>query len=199
MTTIVFAINVGLKKLVMRLIDKDKIEKIITDLLIALGEDPTRDGLLETPKRVAKYWKEFVEYDAGKIDTAFESVKTDQMVVVKDMKVWSLCEHHLLPFWTEISVGYITRDKVLGLSKFARIAHKHAHKLQLQEKLVDDIGKEIKRIVGHNDVAVYGKGQHLCMVSRGIRTDGIMVTSNLSGCFRNENETRQEFYNLVTT
>ena len=127
------------------MMNQKKVEKIITDLLIALGEDPTRDGLLETPKRVAKYWKEFIEYDAGKVDTAFESVKTDQMVVVKDMKVWSLCEHHLLPFWTEISVGYITRDKVLGLSKFARIAHKHAHKLQLQEKLVDDIGKRDKR------------------------------------------------------
>jgi GTP cyclohydrolase I len=176
---------------------QQEIEKIIKDLLIAIGEDPTRDGLIDTPKRVAKYWIEFMEYDAGKIDTAFESVKTDQMVVVKDMKVWTLCEHHLLPFWTEISIGYITRDKVLGLSKFARIAHKHAHKLQLQEKLVDDIANEIKEIVNTEDVAVYGKGQHLCMVSRGIRTDGIMVTSNLSGVFRNESETRQEFYNLV--
>lgn len=180
------------------MINKDNIEKIIRDLLIEIGEDPERDGLLDTPKRVAKYWKEFIDYDAGKIDTAFESVKTDQMVVVKDMKVWTMCEHHLLPFWTEISVGYITRDKVLGLSKFARIAHKHAHKLQLQEKLVDDIGTEIKGLVETDDVAVYGKGQHLCMLSRGIRTNGTMVTSYLGGVFRNEYETRQEFFHLVT-
>ena len=181
------------------MVDVKKVEKIITDLLIAIGEDPKRDGLIDTPKRVAKYWKEFIDYEPGKIDTAFESVKADQMVLIKDMKVWTLCEHHLLPFWTEISIGYITRDKVLGLSKFARIAHKHAHKLQLQEQLVSDIGKEIKSIVGHNDVAVYGKGKHLCMLSRGIRTDGSMVTSNLSGVFRKEQETRQEFLNLVTS
>ena len=138
--------------------------------MIAIGEDPKRDGLIDTPKRVASIGKSLL-IRPEKIDT-IESVRPNGFN--KDMKVWTLCEHHLLPFWTEISIGYITRDKVLGLSKFARIAHKHAHKLQLQEQLVSDIGKEIKSIVGHNDVAVYGKGKHLCMLSRGIRTDGSM-------------------------
>jgi len=118
--------------------DKDipRIERAVKDIIELIGEDPNREGLKDTPKRVAKFWKEFIDYDAGKIGTTFEAVKADQMVIVKGIKVWSLCEHHLMPFSSEIAIGYITRKKVLGLSKFARIAHKHAHKLQLQEKLV---------------------------------------------------------------
>jgi len=175
----------------------DRVEKIITLLLKELGEDVDRDGLKETPHRVAKFWNEFINYEPGKIDTAFEAIETDQMVIVKDLNVWSLCEHHLLPFSTKISIGYITRHKVLGLSKFARISHKHAHKLQLQERLVNDIAEEVKQYVGTEDVAVYGQGVHLCMVSRGIRTSGEMITSYTSGVFREEHETRQEFLSLI--
>ena len=174
-----------------------KIESLIKELLTEIGEDPERDGLLETPKRVAKFWNEFINYDAGKIGTTFEAVKADQMVIVKGIKVWSLCEHHLMPFSSEIAIGYITRDKVLGLSKFARIAHKHAHKLQLQEKLVSDIASEVRDLVNTKDVAVYGIGTHLCMVARGIKTDGQMITSVMRGVFREESETRNEFLSLV--
>ena len=179
-------------------IETKNIEFLIEALLIEIGEDPKRDGLIDTPKRVAKYWKEFIEYEPGKIETTFESVNADQMVIVKGIKVWSLCEHHLMPFNSEISIGYITSDKVLGLSKFARIAHKHAHKLQLQEKLVKDIADEIQTLVGTEDVAVFGKGEHLCMVSRGIKTDGSMITSVMQGGFRDEPETRMEFLNLIS-
>jgi len=179
-------------------IETKNIEFLIEALLIEIGEDPKRDGLIDTPKRVAKYWKEFIEYEPGKIETTFESVNADQMVIVKGIKVWSLCEHHLMPFNSEISIGYITSDKVLGLSKFARIAHKHAHKLQLQEKLVQDIADEIQTLVGTEDVAVFGKGEHLCMVSRGIKTDGSMITSVMQGVFRDEPETRMEFLNLIS-
>ena len=175
----------------------ENIEKLIRQLLIEIGEDPNRDGLLETPKRVAKYWKEFIDYDAGKIGTTFESIKADQLVIVKGLKVWSLCEHHLLPFSSEISIGYITEEKVLGLSKFARIAHKHAHKLQLQEKLVMDIAKEVSELVETENIAVYGIGTHSCMVARGIKTDGEMITSVMKGAFRKEYETRNEFLSLV--
>jgi len=177
--------------------DIKKIESLITELLIEIGEDPTRDGLLETPKRVAKYWKEFIEYEPGKINTAFEAVNADQMVIVSNIKVWSLCEHHLVPFNSTISIGYITKNKVLGLSKFARIAHKHAHKLQLQEKLVEDIAKEVSELVETDNVAVFAEGQHLCMVARGIKTDGKMITSVMNGVFRAESETRNEFLQLV--
>lgn len=177
--------------------DIKKIESLITELLIEIGEDPTRDGLLETPKRVAKYWKEFIDYEPGKINTAFEAVNADQMVIVSNIKVWSLCEHHLVPFNSTISIGYITKNKVLGLSKFARIAHKHAHKLQLQEKLVEDIAKEVSELVETDNVAVFAEGQHLCMVARGIKTDGKMITSVMNGVFRAESETRNEFLQLV--
>lgn len=177
--------------------DIKKIESLITELLIEIGEDPKRDGLLETPKRVAKYWKEFIDYEPGKIDTAFEAVNADQMVIVSNIKVWSLCEHHLVPFNSTISIGYITKNKVLGLSKFARIAHKHAHKLQLQEKLVEDIAKEVSKLVETDNVAVFAEGQHLCMVARGIKTDGKMITSVMNGVFRAESETRNEFLQLV--
>lgn len=174
-----------------------KIEKLIKELLVIIGENPNRDGLLETPKRVAKFWNEFINYEPGKIGTTFEAIKADQMVIVKNIKVWSLCEHHLMPFSSNISIAYITKKKVLGLSKFARIAHKHAHKLQLQEKLVQEISDEIVEHVGTKDVAVFAEGTHLCMVARGIKTDGQMVTSVMGGAFRKEPETRQEFLSLL--
>ena len=174
-----------------------KVEKIIVELLTEIGEDPRREGLLETPKRVAKFWNEFINYEPGKIETTFEAVKADQMVIVKNIKVWSLCEHHLMPFSSTVSIGYITRKKVLGLSKFARIAHKHAHGLQLQEKLVQDIADELGSLVDTKDIAVFAEGTHLCMVARGIKTDGQMITSVMQGAFRKEPETRQEFLSLV--
>lgn len=174
-----------------------RVEQIITELLRELGENPKREGLLETPKRVAKFWNEFINYEPGKIETTFEAIKADQMVIVKNIKVWSLCEHHLMPFSSTVSIGYITRKKVLGLSKFARIAHKHAHKLQLQEKLVQDIADELGSLVDTKDIAVFAEGTHLCMVARGIKTDGQMITSVMQGAFRKEPETRQEFLSLV--
>ena len=177
--------------------NQKKIEQLIVQLLRELGENPKREGLLETPKRVAKFWNEFINYEPGKIETTFEAVKADQMVIVKNIKVWSLCEHHLMPFSSTISIGYITKKKVLGLSKFARIAHKHAHKLQLQEKLVQDIADELGSLVGTKDIAVFAEGTHLCMVARGIKTDGQMITSVMQGAFRKEPETRQEFLSLV--
>lgn len=139
-----------------------------------------------------------MEYDPGNTDTCFESVTTDQMVVVTGMRVFSLCEHHLLPFWCDISIGYIATDKVLGLSKFARIAHKHAHKLQIQERLVHEIAEEIKEITGIQDVAVVSKGVHLCMVMRGVRTPGVLHSSILSGRFREYAKVREEFFHLLS-
>lgn len=178
-------------------VDIDKVKPLIRQLLIELGEDPDREGLQETPKRVAKYWKEFIDYDAGKTDTTFTQTQVDQMVLVKGMRVWSLCEHHLLPFWADIAIAYIPEGKVIGLSKLARIAHKHAHKLQLQEQLVDQISSEVKTLLNTQNVAVIASGVHTCMVMRGIKTDGTMVTSQLSGIFRTSNSARAEFLSLV--
>lgn len=178
-------------------VDFEKLEQLGRELLIAIGEDPDRDGLKDTPTRYAKWWKEFMDYDAGKIETAFQLEDNDQMVAVIGMKVWSLCEHHLLPFSSTISIGYLPNQKVLGLSKFARIAHKHAHKPQVQERLVMQIADEVMKITGSEDVAVVADGEHSCMVMRGIRTQGNMRTSVMRGRFRAEPETRAELLNLI--
>jgi len=141
-------------------VDHGKIKDLVRELLTALGEDPDREGLIETPRRIA--------------------------------------EHHMLPFWCDISIAYIAEDKVLGLSKFARIAHKHAHKLTLQEQLVSDISEDLKDILGTDDVAVMAKGEHLCMTMRGIRTPHRMISSALDGQFHKA-EQRMEFLRIVDT
>lgn len=179
-----------------RKIDHAKVKSLVTELLTALGEDPTREGLQETPRRIANFWRDFIEYDPGKLDTTFSAVKHNQMVCVTGMRVWSMCEHHMLPFWCDVSIAYIADEKVLGLSKFARIAHKHAHKLTLQEQLVSDIANHVKEILGTDDVAVMAKGEHLCMTMRGIQTPHRMISSALSGQFH-QAEQRAEFLRLV--
>ncbi|MEE9273430.1 MAG: GTP cyclohydrolase I [Robiginitomaculum sp.] len=177
-------------------INHAKVKSLVTELIQALGEDPNREGLQETPRRIANFWQEFIEYEPGKLDTTFSTVKCSQMVCVTGMKVWSMCEHHMLPFWCNISIAYISKNNVLGLSKFARIAHKHAHKLTLQEQLVTDISKEARSILKTDDVAVLAKGEHLCMTMRGIQTPHRMISSALDGQFHNA-EQRAEFFSLV--
>lgn len=178
-------------------VDYDRLLELGRELLEAIGEDPDRDGLLDTPRRWADWWREFIEYNPGTTDTTFETVSSDQMVCVSGMRVFSLCEHHLLPMWCDVSIGYITGAKVLGLSKFARIAHQFSHRLQLQERLGEQIANEINLITDSPDVAVVLRGEHLCMASRGIRTPGVMTTSVMRGAFKNHFETRMEFLRLI--
>lgn len=178
-------------------VDYAKLLELGREVLIAVGEDPDREGLVETPRRWADWWREFIEYDPGNTETTFASVSADQMVCVSGMRVWSLCEHHLLPFYCDVAIGYITGEKVLGLSKFARIAHQFGHQLQIQEQLGQQIADEVCRLTGTEDVAVVLKGEHLCMTARGIRTPGSMTSSVMRGVFRNEYETRMEFLRLI--
>lgn len=180
-----------------RKVDYPKLLELGRELLIAIGEDPEREGLVDTPRRWADSWREFVEYDPGSTETCFSSTATDQMVCVSGMRVFSMCEHHLMPFWCDVSIGYIACDRVLGLSKFARIAHQFAHQLQIQERLGQQIADEITRITGSPDVAVVLKGEHMCMTARGIRTPGKMTSSVMRGVFRSENEARMEFLRLI--
>jgi len=178
-------------------VDYPRLLALGRELLIAIGEDPDREGLQETPRRWADFWREFIEYDPGTTEKTFSSVVADQMVCVSGLRVSSLCEHHLLPFWSDVSIGYIPDEKVLGLSKFARIAHQFAHRLQLQERLGQQIADEIIRITGTQNVVVVLKGEHLCMTARGIRMPGRMTSSVMRGIFRTQSEMRMEFLRLI--
>ena len=178
-------------------VDYPKLLELGRELLIAIGEDPDREGLRETPRRWADTWREFIEYDPGNTETTFAAAAADQMVCVSGMRVWSLCEHHLIPFYCDVSIGYITGEKVLGLSKFARIAHQFAHQLQIQERLGQQIADEVSRITETEDVAVVVRGHHLCMEARGIQTPGTMTSSVMRGAFREQFETRMEFLRMI--
>jgi GTP cyclohydrolase I len=178
-------------------VDYPKLLEIGKELLEALGEDPAREGLQDTPKRFANAWQEFIEYEPGKLETVFESVTINQMVIVSGIRVWSICEHHLLPFWCDVSIGYIGKNKLLGLSKFARIAHAQAHKLQVQERLVEEIASEILRLTDSESVAVLAEGEHLCMTMRGIQTPARMISSVMRGVFQEEDSARAEFLSLI--
>lgn len=187
-------------------VDVEAAKVAVRDLLVALGEDPNREGLLDTPRRVADMWAEFLDYDPGRLGTMFESETVDQLVVVSGMRVWSMCEHHLLPFWCDVAVGYLSQPaadaggtaapRVIGLSKMGRIAHKHAHRLQLQERLVSGIASDLRAALGHAHVAVVARGEHLCMTARGVRTPHRMTSSDLHGAFR-EPALRAEFLALA--
>lgn len=176
------------------MVDHKKLVEIGRELLIAIGENPERQGIKNTPTRFANWWREFIDYDPGNTDVVFESVTTDQLVVVSGMRVWSLCEHHLLPFWCDVSVGYLTGEKVLGLSKFARIAHLCAHRLQIQERLVHQIADEVQSITQTDNVAVVANGVHMCMAMRGIKTPAAMTTSVLRGEFQKRTDLKLEFF-----
>lgn len=180
-----------------------RVEELTRELLIALRQNPDDEGLRETPTRVAEFWKAFMEYKDDNHNTTFESIQADQMIVVAGMPVWSLCQHHLLPFSATVSVGYIPKGssdggKVLGLSKIARVAHICAHKLQTQEGLVNDISNMLKELL-HDPlgIAVVASGVHTCMTMRGIRTPGVMSTSKMVGVFMRQHEVRQEFFSLI--
>src|SRR5260370_33530451 len=120
-------------------VDYPKLLELGRELLVAIGEDPDREGLLDTPRRWADWWREFIEYDPGTTDTVFSAVSTDQMVSVSGLRIFALCAHHLLPMWCDVAIGYIPTDKILGLSKFARAAQKFAHQLQVQKRREEQI------------------------------------------------------------
>jgi GTP cyclohydrolase I len=177
-------------------VDYERLLELAREVLVAIGEDPERPGLAETPRRWASWWREFIEYEPGTTETIFQTASTGQLVVVSGIQVWSLCEHHLIPFECSVSIGYIPRDKLLGLSKFARIAHQFAHRLQVQERLVTQIADEVGRLTDSPDVAVVAAGEHLCMAMRGIRTPGVMSSSVMRGIFQESASARAEFWQM---
>jgi GTP cyclohydrolase I len=178
-------------------IDYAALLRIGRELLLAIGEDPEREGLQDTPRRWADWWCEYINYEPGKTETCFSSATEGQLVSVSNIRIWTICEHHLLPFWCDVSIGYIPRDRVLGLSKFARIAQQFAHQLQIQEHLGQQIADEVCRITGTDDVIVFLKGEHLCTMMRGVHTPCMMTTTITRGGFENTPEMRQEFSRCV--
>tara|TARA_B100000941_G_scaffold177355_1_gene126988 strand:- start:3735 stop:4283 length:549 start_codon:yes stop_codon:yes gene_type:complete len=180
----------------------DNIEKITKQLLIELGEDPSREGLIKTPNRVSKSWRFLTGGYNQTIDQvvndAIFSVDNQDMIIVKDINYYSLCEHHLLPFMGKVHVGYIPNGKVLGLSKIPRIIDIYARRLQLQEQLTHQIAQGITEFLNPKGVGVVVEGEHMCMRMRGVqKQNASMQTSSMTGVFRKEKKTREEFLNLI--
>lgn len=177
-------------------------ENLFKSLIEKLGEDPQREGLRETPKRAAKAFAFITRGYQQNIDelvneAIFES-DTDEMVIVKDIELYSLCEHHLLPFIGKCHVAYIPDGRVLGLSKIARIVDMYARRLQIQENLTKEIAASIAEVTGAKGVGVIVEAKHLCMMMRGVeKQNSVMTTSVMLGAFRNEARTRGEFLTLI--
>ena len=187
------------------MIDKNRIEKAIKEILIALGDDPDRPGLVDTPKRVAKMYEEVFEgmnYTnkeiADKFCKCFDTDNND-LVVVQDIPIFSYCEHHLaLMYNMTVSIAYIPNGKVLGLSKFARIADMVGKRLQLQERIGSDIAEIVQMATGSKDVLVVVQGEHSCMTARGIKSRGAKTrTATIRGAFNDNVELRKEAYSLM--
>jgi GTP cyclohydrolase I len=180
----------------------DVIEAACGRILYELGEDPRRDGLRKTPERVAKslrYLTNGYRQDVNKVlNGALFSVAYDEMVIVRDVEVFSLCEHHLLPFFGRCHVAYLPRRRVIGLSKIPRLVDVFAHRLQVQERLTTQIAETIMEKLRPQGVGVIIEARHLCMIMRGVeKQNSVAVTSAMLGVFRDNAQTRQEFLNLV--
>ena len=169
--------------------NRQRVAELVRELLIEIGEDPDREGLLKTPVRVA---------DSLQFLTAgYRETHTNNMIIARDIEVYSLCEHHLLPFFGRCHIGYIARDKVLGVSKLARIADVYARRLQIQERMTEQIAREVLQSVDAEGVGVVMECRHLCMMMRGVeKQNSVMTTSTVLGSFHNEPATRAEFMNL---
>jgi GTP cyclohydrolase I len=184
-------------------IDNNAIEKSIREVLEAIGEDPDREGLLRTPIRVAQMYAELLAgYRTDPIemvnDAIFE-VTYDEMVIVRDIEFYSLCEHHMLPFLGRAHVAYIPKGKVIGLSKIPRIVDLYACRLQLQERMTRQIADFLNELLNPRGVAVVLEGIHMCAMMRGVRKhDARMTTSAMHGLFRSQLATRQEFLDNIS-
>lgn len=174
----------------------------IRKILLALGEDPTREGLLKTPERVEKSYRFLTRGYTQDIDEvingAVYEVEQDDMIIVRNIEFYSLCEHHMLPFFGKCTIGYIPRGKVIGVSKLARVVDVFARRLQIQERLSKQIAQVIYEKLQPEGVGVVMEAQHLCMLMRGVeKQNSIMTTSTMLGSFRSQQATRLEFLNLM--
>jgi GTP cyclohydrolase IA len=184
--------------------DNDTVNEQVRAILVGIGEDPNREGLLKTPERVAKALSFLTQGYSQNPDTllnqALFTVEYDEMVVVRDIDVFSLCEHHLLPFFGKAHVAYLPDGKVVGLSKIPRLVDMFARRLQVQERLTVQIAEAIQETVKPRGVGVVIEAMHFCMIMRGVeKQNSVAVTSCMRGAFREQRETREEFLSLIKT
>src|SRR5580765_1560207 len=177
-------------------------EDLMREMLIRLGENPDREGLVRTPERVHKAYdfltKGYAEDPEAMLKKALFTVTYDEMVIVKDVEMFSLCEHHMLPFFGKVHVAYIPNGKVIGLSKIPRLIEIFSRRLQIQERLTTQIAETIQKTIEPQGVGVVIEARHLCMMMRGVeKQHSAAVTSSMLGCFRKEQETRTEFLSLI--
>jgi GTP cyclohydrolase I len=177
-------------------------EELMREVLVRLGEDPERDGLMRTPERVDRslhfLTRGYNEDPEKLLQDALFDVTYDEMVIVKDIEMFSLCEHHMLPFFGKVHVAYLPKGKVIGLSKIPRLVDVFARRLQVQERLTTQIAETIQNAINPIGVGVVIEARHLCMMMRGVeKQHSSAVTSSMLGAFRNEHETREEFLSLI--
>ena len=177
-------------------------QNLIKELIIKIGENPEREGLISTPRRVEDAYKFLTSGYKENLDdivnnAVFES-ENNEMIIVQDIEFYSLCEHHILPFFGKCHIGYIPNKKIIGLSKMARITDHFSRRLQLQERLTSEIAESIEKILNPVGVGVVMEGMHLCMMMRGVqKQNSYAVTSALRGMFKTDPRTRNEFLNLI--
>jgi GTP cyclohydrolase I len=184
--------------------NEQKVATLVRELLLEIGEDPQREGLAKTPQRVAaamSFLTSGYRTDLARvINDAIFTQQTNSMVIVKNIEVYSLCEHHILPFFGRCHIGYIPSGKVFGVSKLARLVDMYARRLQLQERLTEQISAQIMESIGAIGVGVMIEARHLCMMMRGVeKQNSMMVTSSVLGTFRESATTREEFLALIGT
>lgn len=182
--------------------EKKRLEEITKELLGLIGEDSTRQGLIKTPKRVAESWKFLSQGYHQNLDEIINEAIFDEsakdMIIVKDIEFYSLCEHHLIPFYGKAHVGYIPDGKIIGLSKIPRVIDFYARRLQVQERLTNQIATCIQDLLNPKGVAVIMEGRHFCMLMRGVqKQNSIASTSSMLGAFKDQSTTRNEFLKLV--
>jgi GTP cyclohydrolase I len=184
-------------------LDNIKVQGLIKDLLSQLGENPEREGLLNTPKRVAKAYEFLTSGYSKNIDEVLNNAifheKYDEMVLVKNIDFYSLCEHHMLPFYGKVHVAYIPDGKIVGLSKIPRIVEVFARRLQVQERMTQEIADTIEKYLQPKGVAVVSEAYHMCMMMRGVEKQNSSATASaVHGLFQKDARTRAEFLNLIS-
>ena len=183
-------------------INKERVASLIRELIVAIGEDPEREGLRATPRRVAEVWasltRGYLQDPKHVVNHALFESEVNNMIIARDIEVYSVCEHHLLPFFGRCHIGYVARNKLIGLSKVARIVELYARRLQIQERLTSQIAHELMDNLDALGVGVVMECSHLCMMMRGVdKQNSVMTTSTVLGTFRSDEATRIEFLTLI--